>query len=173
MPTDPQPLQPVAWRDSGQTINGMRGGAGTKTYRVITDETKQAMPQSVAEAYSQPLYTAPPPVAAGVPEGFVVVPVEPTKAMLRAHSENTDGLDDFIAANDWQRMLAAAPSAPAADQEVEQADTARLDFMEREWFFTGSSGLLSFCFSETWDAGKHPSLRAAVDAAIAAEKGGA
>ena len=50
--------------------------------------------------------------APAVQAGMALVPVEPTPAMLRAHSENTDGLDEWTARNDWDRMLRAAPHPP-------------------------------------------------------------
>lgn len=48
----------------------------------------------------------------GVPEGWKLVPVEPTDAMIRAgyDAENNDGKMHLRPA--WRYMLAAAPAAP-------------------------------------------------------------
>lgn len=45
----------------------------------------------------------------GPPEGYVLVPVEPTEAMLRAHA--ACGRDAF-AVDEWAAMLAARPEVP-------------------------------------------------------------
>ncbi|MDW3683352.1 Lar family restriction alleviation protein [Cupriavidus sp. CV2] len=50
------------------------------------------------------------PAETAAPEGWRLVPVEPTEAMLRAHSDNCDGLDPQLAQSDWAVMLAAAPT---------------------------------------------------------------
>lgn len=71
--------------------------------------------------FCEPLYTAPQP--SSVLDGFVLVPVEPTRTMLhRAYDNNlmpwisrqSTGHD--CAAGIWESMLAAAPSAPATGQ---------------------------------------------------------
>ena len=66
-----------------------------------------------------PLYTAPPPAVA-MPEGYALVPVEPTQAMLDAAGmcivpEGKKWLDDSNRET-WTAMLAAAPEAPEAPQ---------------------------------------------------------
>jgi hypothetical protein len=48
-------LKPVAWIDDGATAKP----SDHSPYRVVTDETKRAMPASVAAAYSQPLAIIP------------------------------------------------------------------------------------------------------------------
>lgn len=45
-----------------------------------------------------------------IPEGYVLVPVEPTKAMVRAYLE-VDGRFESARA-DWAAMLAARPEVP-------------------------------------------------------------
>lgn len=58
-------------------------------------------------------------------------------------------------------VYASAPVAPGVAQ-----DAARLDWMEQHWFYRQGDGCLAFGFNETWDAGNHPNLRAAIDAAM-------
>jgi hypothetical protein len=49
--------EPVAWMDDGST----RAGSHDTAYRVVTADTKAAMPKAAAEAYRTPLYTHPAP----------------------------------------------------------------------------------------------------------------
>ena len=52
--------------------------------------------------------------AEAAPPGWQLVPVEPTQEMLRTHSENVYGLNEWKARNDWACMLAAAPHPATA-----------------------------------------------------------
>lgn len=57
------------------------------------------------------------PAASGVPEGWRLVPIEPTQAMIDAVVENSflhESREKFeiITRSDWRDMLAAAPEAP-------------------------------------------------------------
>jgi hypothetical protein len=53
--------------------------------------------------------------AAGVPDGYKLVPVEPTREMLEAARWH-DGIN--TARHVWADMLASAPDAPASDSDV-------------------------------------------------------
>lgn len=46
-----------------------------------------------------------------------------------------------------------------------QKDSERLDWIEQSWFYRDSRGTISFVFNDSWDAGTHDSLRAAIDTA--------
>lgn len=85
--------------------------------------------------YTVPLYAAPQPKAeqgpVQVPEGWKLVPVEPTKEMLDAVVTTVDvhllGADaEMQYREDWAAMLAAAPEAPQprrqplTDEEIEK-----------------------------------------------------
>lgn len=56
-----------------------------------------------------------------VPEGYVLVPVEATPAMLKELGNSWDGVNRAI----WQRVIAAAPEAPA--QAEQHPDDAAVD----------------------------------------------
>ncbi|WCK26592.1 hypothetical protein [Agrobacterium pusense] len=66
--------EPVAWMDNGDT----RNGSTSTSFRVVTAETKAAMPKASADNFNTPLYAAPPapPVA--------VKAFETSKEMLTA-----------------------------------------------------------------------------------------
>lgn len=65
-----------------------------------------------------PLYTGPAqPVA--VPDGWKLVPIEPTEVMVLASgASHTDGRMACVHRDVWKRMLEAAPAAPAAQTEA-------------------------------------------------------
>ncbi len=96
-----QVAEPVAWM--------------TEDGRVATSETRNtAMASSSVKNFNIPLYTAP---IAAVPEGYVIVPVVPTYAMLdeggRRLQENIPAKSELEFQADahtaWDGMLAAAP----------------------------------------------------------------
>nr|WP_241008270.1 hypothetical protein [Erwinia sp. JH02] len=70
------------------------------------------------EGYTAPLYTTPPaasePVSKGytLPDGWKLVPLEPTQRMIDAH---TEGMVSGGATRAYRAMLAAAP-APGGEQ---------------------------------------------------------
>lgn len=64
-----------------------------------------------------PLYTNPQPQQAGVPEGWKLVPVEPTVEMRRAGTAANDGIVSDI----YRAMLAAAPQPPSAQDDAIEA----------------------------------------------------
>ena len=65
-------------------------------------------------------------------------------------------------------MLSAIAERDARIAELEraQADAARLDFIERNWFYVDGDERLGFGFTETWSS-PSKTLRAAIDAHIA------
>lgn len=63
------------------------------------------------------LYTTPPTLSAGVPDGFVLVPVEPTDEMRDAGNEII--LDRGKLFRAWAVMLSASPQQAAQTQERE------------------------------------------------------
>lgn len=125
MPTDPQPLFWVRIRSDG-------GFEGPIHDSALEDVRKRS------GAWT-PLYTAPPPVAAGVPEGMMLVPsTKPTVEDI--NSQDWAGMDGAIAfhlidrhGENWShtgRLMhawrdAAAPSAPAADPAPADAVAGR------------------------------------------------
>ena len=56
-------------------------------------------------------FTAPLPAVVQVPQGWKLVPVEPTRAMLDAYVNSNQLFHSAI--SDWKVMLATAPEAPA------------------------------------------------------------
>lgn len=59
------------------------------------------------------------PTSAAVPEGMVLVPVEPTKAMRRAGADvwaSSGGAYNQVTGAMWRAMLTAAPTQPAGEQ---------------------------------------------------------
>lgn len=78
--------------------------SGTMTYGYTADQMRAYAAEAVARALAA---SAP---SREAPEGWKLVPIEPTREMLRRHSENVDGLDEWRAKQDWHNMLSAAPS---------------------------------------------------------------
>lgn len=91
-------------------------------------ECDELLDELVAAALSHPE-----PEAVQVPQGWRLVPEDPTQEILRRHSENTDGLDEYTARQDWHAMLAAAPQPPAQPE-------ARGDEKPRAWIRADWSG---------------------------------
>ena len=92
-----------------------------------------------------------------------------------------DGVMYEVDAQQWGsiRTWLERPIAPDATQEAADAkgedarDAARLDFIEREWFYRDTDGSLCFGFNETWSAcnGKRGvTLREAIDAALQSDR---
>lgn len=76
---------------------------------------------------SRELYTAPPPAGGGVPAGWQLVPIEPTKEMLDAVVTSVDeavhGKNAEVQyREDWAAMLIAAPQNPAASVALPDVD---------------------------------------------------
>ena len=66
--------------------------------------------------------------SAGVPEGYALVPVEPTPEMVNAALENSTGIDPrSIVIEDYKAMLAAAPAQPAQGEFGDAYQGARED----------------------------------------------
>jgi len=61
--------------------------------------------EEIEDMAKQPLYTAPP---AQVPDGWQLVPIDPTQEMILAGEENW-GSPDIGSWNTYEQMLAAAP----------------------------------------------------------------
>lgn len=87
----------------------------------------------------RPLYTAP--AVAGVPEGYAVVPVEPTTEQISAAREETDRQFDTYGERPYHDdiyrvMVKAAPSAPSAaheaDKRIAALESQLAESMERE-----------------------------------------
>ena len=93
--------EPVAWM--------------TEDGRVATSETKEtSMPKVAQESFKIPLYTAPQPQQ--IPEGFKLVPIEPTEEMLKASAKSGGlGMDFYEhigrVSLSYKAMLEAAPEA--------------------------------------------------------------
>ncbi|ELQ6126721.1 hypothetical protein R2255_003753 [Cronobacter dublinensis] len=91
--------EPVAWLV-----------CGSKTYKDRTASTREVAEQAVKDRNDgsgiKPLYTVPP--APVVPEGWKLVPVEPTKEMVAKMRYHNGGYDKHIK-NGYAAMLAAAP----------------------------------------------------------------
>ncbi|WP_136259402.1 hypothetical protein [Rhodanobacter lindaniclasticus] len=75
-----------------------------------------------------PLYTRPATAAspAGVPDGYVLVPREPTRVMLEAMMNEQDSADgegprEVEMLDIYRAMLAAAPSAESGEVEIDRA----------------------------------------------------
>lgn len=66
-----------------------------------------------------------------VPDGWKLVPVEPTQEMLDAYIHMQGRFSS--ARSDWAAMLAAAPQPPALEQQVEQEPVAVVDFTTEGW----------------------------------------
>lgn len=83
-----------------------------------------------------------------------------------------DGPEAWMAWLQLKPLLYAAPVSQA-EPSTSHEDTERLDFIEKAWFYQEANGAIAFSFNETWDAGQHANLRAAIDAARASheEKG--
>lgn len=105
-----------------------------------------------------------------------LVPVEPTNGMRdagrRAAWRRIPSLfDEGDAANVYRAMLAAAPAArDQSEQNLEMArDADRLDWLLRKL----PCDALRCCVGVLSDTSDEDAFREAIDAAIAAEKGGA
>jgi len=64
-----------------------------------------------------PVYASPPAPAVAVPEGWKLVPVEPTEAMLDRGGEAVE--NGYFGDRVWSDMLAAAPEPPATRSEAD------------------------------------------------------
>lgn len=64
-------------------------------------------------------------------------------------------------------MIEAADTIDTLRAQLAEAqkDSERLDWIEQSWFYRDSRGTISFVFNDSWDAGTHDSLRAAIDTA--------
>lgn len=82
-----------------------------------------------------PVYLHPPASPAGVPDGWALVPREPTDAMLNAFMTKAEARNPadtgYAASKRWAATLAAAPSAPASPAGV--LDEATDEFVPRWW----------------------------------------
>lgn len=74
-------VEPVAWMDDGST----RNGSETTSYRVVSAETKAAMPKASSDNFNTPLYAALPAQLKGVAELVEVV-----EAMARFDGRNNN-----------------------------------------------------------------------------------
>lgn len=63
--------------------------------------------------------TAQPSASGRVPEGWVLVPKEPTDWMMRAGAQDTSFVTRIGAASVYKAMLASAPRAPLSDEGAE------------------------------------------------------
>lgn len=60
-----------------------------------------------------------------IPEGWVLVPIEPTREMVAAATERAaeliqaDTSTPYVAEETWQAILAAAPPPPVSSQDGE------------------------------------------------------
>ena len=73
-------------------------------------------------------HLAAPAQAAAVPEGWKLVPVEPTKAMRRAGGDyftKTEGHWSQVAGGAYRAMLAAAPAQPAPEPAAEAGEVEK------------------------------------------------
>ena len=111
------------------------------------------------DGFTKPLYTAPPADAKGV---------EKTLPFSRDWLVGTFMLSDADADDIVRAMNVALAAAKGEDAR----DAARLDFIEREWFYRDTDNSLCFGFNETWSAGngKAVTLREAIDAALQSDR---
>lgn len=83
-----------------------------------------------------------------VPEGMVLVPIDPTEAMIECGKAEMDW-HTYSAASVWSAMLSAAPTAPqqapAPDAEI-AALREQLDDLLRD----------AFCAGSEWQRGNRP-----------------
>lgn len=88
--------------------------ASSPVVTILDDEEVREFVRSIL-VHSGPLYTTPPTPPTGVPDGYVLVPVEPTPEMLAAlWAYKSDSLQDC-----YRAMLSAAPQPAAQTQERE------------------------------------------------------
>ena len=124
--------------------------------------------RAYARQYAQWLARAAVP---SVPEGWKLVPVEPTPKMLVALWDHRDSMagqsENRIARAGYAALLTAAPQAPADAGVV--MDAERLDWLL--WRIPGDA--LRHCVGELSDTSNGAEFRAAIDAAMSAQAGGA
>lgn len=97
--------EPVAWRHKERVNDDF------DTDWILT---KNEPPDGVRVIAKEPLYASPPqPVA--VPEGWKLVPVEPTQAMVLA-IPFPNSVTPRFGVETYRAMLAAAPAAPAQEE---------------------------------------------------------
>jgi hypothetical protein len=79
---------------------------------------------------------------------------------------NDDDIKALRTAADMQGLSQEfAELVAERDAAVDDAD--RMDFISNEWFYKDMLDRIAFSFNESWNAGQHESLRAAIDAAMA------
>lgn len=79
---------------------------GSRRYFTLTFDVNK-VPEIYIGGEVVNLYTRPQPAAPAIPEGWKLVPVEPTQEMLEAYVNNTGKFHS--GRSDWEVMLAAAP----------------------------------------------------------------
>lgn len=106
--------EPTAW-----LIGGAKEGGQVATNRRDVMEASKARGLQIT-----PLYAHPSPVTGAIPEGFVLVPIEPTNDMHEAAfskglaAKEGDAMSaDFVRINDamYRAMLSSSPNPPASD----------------------------------------------------------
>lgn len=71
--------------------------------------------------------------AKSVPDGYVLVPIEPTEAMCRKGAAHTHRDNSFTAMMVYQAMLAAAPQAPTDDERVRELESVIKEFVNNAY----------------------------------------
>lgn len=110
--------EPVAWQDTA------------KPSVLLEHDQLDPMWQPIM----RPLYAAP--VPAAVPDGWKLVPVEPTQAMYCAANEHYESNEYCGNGGIYRAMLSAAPAAPAVpDDVVKDAERYRYlrDISASDW----------------------------------------
>lgn len=76
--------------------------------------------------------------------------------------------DGFIVAASPATVLSLLDENEAlqAENEKLRKDAERLQWVTENWFYQTLDGTWIFSFDESWDAGKHLDLRAAIDSAM-------
>lgn len=101
--------EPVAWTDEQELRDVEKDGCGYLF--TVKPITPNADPRRIIKLYTRP---QPAPV---VPNGFVLVPLKPTKEMLQ-EAEYERGADWQYAVDIWDSMCRAAMLGAAPQQEV-------------------------------------------------------
>lgn len=93
----------------------------------MAEANKYGVASTVALRILAAHYNATPAQPVAVPDGWKLVPIEPTEAMILAPGAlRTDGKVARIHRDIWKRMMEAVPAAPAAQGDAKDAGRWRM-----------------------------------------------
>lgn len=105
------------------------------------DESSVELRKSCARGWAQYIWQACASLSVGVPDGYTIVPVEPTTKMYMAGAEAYDNHLPFVYGNVthvFNAMLAAAPAAPTVKQSLSVAQAVKAEQVDMTDAYVGA-----------------------------------